>query len=99
MYGYEVESLNDPWVELADKSLLMGAGLLTPAGSLINVFPFLRHIPAWFPGASSRRTADEVKRLTEWLIESPLDWVKKQMVQYQFQEMMMMSLINLNLPL
>ena len=86
MYGYEAQSFNDPWVELADKSLLMGAALLTPAGSLINVFPFLRHIPSWFPGASSRKIADEVKRLTEWLIESPLDSVKKQMASQCFGE-------------
>ena len=82
MYGYEVTSLEDPLVTIADKSLLMGTTLLTPGGSFINIFPFLRHVPAWFPGASSRRTADEVKRMTEWLIQNPLDWVKDKMVSY-----------------
>lgn len=82
MYGYEVTSLEDPLVTIADKSLLMGTTLLTPGGSLINIFPFLRHVPAWFPGASSRKTADEVKRMTEWLIQNPLDWVKDKMVGY-----------------
>jgi hypothetical protein len=80
MYGYDVNSLDDKWVELADESLLMGASLLLPGASLMNVFPVLRHVPKWFPGASSRRTAEEVKKLTDYLIRSPFDWVKKRMV-------------------
>lgn len=80
MYGYDVNSLDDKWVELADESLLMGASLLLPGASLMNVFPILQHVPKWFPGASAKRTAEEVKKLTEYLIQSPFDWVKKRMV-------------------
>ncbi|KAF9479967.1 cytochrome P450 [Pholiota conissans] len=79
MYGYDVDTLDHQWVKLADESLLMGAKLLLPGASLINVFPFLQHIPEWFPGASTRRTAGEVKKLTDYLIKSPFDWVKKRM--------------------
>ncbi|KAF8183439.1 cytochrome P450 [Pholiota molesta] len=43
--------------------------------------PVLRHVPKWFPGASSRRTAEEVKKLTDYLIQSPFDWVKKRMAE------------------
>jgi hypothetical protein len=48
MYGYDVESINDPCVTSADKSVTLGAPLFFPGETLINVFPILRFIPAWF---------------------------------------------------
>jgi len=82
MYGYDVQSIDDPCVTGADKSVTLGAPLFLPGGSFINVFPFLASIPAWFPGASSRKIAEEVKELTDEVIRVPLDWAKMRMVGY-----------------
>jgi len=80
MYGYDVESINDPCVTSADKSVTLGAPLFLPGESLINVFPILGFIPAWFPGASSHKIAAEVKRLTDEVMRFPMDWAKMRMV-------------------
>lgn len=80
MYGYDIESIHDPVIEAAEKSVSLGAPLLAPGGSIINVFPILGKIPPWFPGASSHKVAVEVKRLTDLVKRIPLDFVKKQMV-------------------
>jgi len=80
MYGYDVESINDPCITTADKSIILGAGLFVPGATLINTFPILAFVPAWFPGASSQRVAAEVKRLTAEVIRVPMDWVKMRMV-------------------
>ena len=80
MYGYDVESIDDPCVANAEKSLLMAIELLAPGGSLINIFPILALIPAWFPGASSHKLAAEVKRVTDEVIRFPMDWAKRRMV-------------------
>jgi len=50
-----------------------------PGASLINIFPILSFVPEWFPGASSRKVAAEVKRLTDWVIRVPMDWAKTRM--------------------
>jgi hypothetical protein len=80
MYGYDVESVNDPCIANADKSVTLGSPLLLPGASMINIFPILAFIPAWFPGASSHKVAAEVKRLTDEVIRFPLDWAKMRMV-------------------
>ena len=80
MYGYDVESLNDSCVAGATKKVAMTAKLFMPGETLINSFPILAYVPPWFPGASSHKIAAEVKRLTDELIRSPMDWVKMRMV-------------------
>jgi hypothetical protein len=49
MYGYDIESIHDPVIEAAEKSVSLAAPLLAPGGSIINVFPILGKIPPWFP--------------------------------------------------
>ena len=80
MYGYDVESLDDHCVTIANKSLTMAVELLVPGATLINNFPILALIPAWFPGASSHKVAAEVKRLVGGLVRFPMDWAKTRMV-------------------
>jgi len=80
MCGYDVESLDDPCITNADKSITMGVALFVPGGSLIKVFPILACIPPWFPGASSHKVAAEVRRLTDEVIRFPMDWAKMRMV-------------------
>ncbi|KAF8957568.1 cytochrome P450 [Flammula alnicola] len=80
MYGYEVQSVDDPCVEAADESVNLTAQLLVPGGSFVNIFPFLRHVPQWFPGATSQKTAARVRMLTQHMMSIPLNRLKKRMV-------------------
>jgi hypothetical protein len=80
MYGYDVESIDDPCIANAEKSVALGTPLFVPGATMINIFPILGYIPAWFPGASSHKIAAEVKRLTDEVIRFPLDWAKMRMV-------------------
>lgn len=82
MYGHDVESVEDPYVRLADDALLLGSTLLVPGGSLINVVPVLRHIPEWFPGFSSKKIAAKVRRMTHEVLKITLDHVKKSFVSF-----------------
>uniref|UniRef100_A0A8H8CKD5 Cytochrome P450 n=1 Tax=Psilocybe cubensis TaxID=181762 RepID=A0A8H8CKD5_PSICU len=77
MYGYEVKSIDDPCVTLADEALRLTSQLITPGGSIINVIPALRHVPAWFPFAYSKRTAEKAKAMTEEILRIPLEHVKR----------------------
>ncbi|KAF8951685.1 cytochrome P450 [Flammula alnicola] len=80
MYGYEAQSVDDPCVEAADESVNLTAQLLVPGGSFVNIFPFLRHVPQWFPGAASQKTAARVRMLTQRMMSIPLNRLKKRMV-------------------
>ncbi|KAH9478386.1 Cytochrome P450 monooxygenase COX2 [Psilocybe cubensis] len=77
MYGYDIADLNDPCVTLADEALSLGTRLVVPGANLIDIFPPLRHVPAWFPGASSQKKAAIIRRMTDEVVRLPLDYVKK----------------------
>ncbi|KAF8889559.1 cytochrome P450 [Gymnopilus junonius] len=78
MYGYEVKSFQDSCIVAADESLRLGASLLLPGGTWINVIPALRYIPSWFPGATARRDAAKIRELTKEVQRIPLEFVKKE---------------------
>ncbi|KAF9477799.1 cytochrome P450 [Pholiota conissans] len=77
MYGYDVKSVDDPCINAANQTTLIGGGLLLPGATFINVLPFLRHVPAWFPGASARKLAEEAKRYAEDAERIPMEHVEK----------------------
>ncbi|KAJ3505438.1 hypothetical protein NLJ89_g7417 [Agrocybe chaxingu] len=79
-YGYDARSLEDPVVVAATKSFEIGGPLMSPTGSLMNIFPFLRHVPAWFPGAVSQRKCAEVACLTKEVKRIPMEDFKRRMV-------------------
>ncbi|PPQ81783.1 hypothetical protein CVT25_013670 [Psilocybe cyanescens] len=77
MYGYDIKSIDDRVIEVAEEGNVIGGRLVVPGGSLINIFPVLRHIPSWFPGASSHKAAVECKKLTEEMMRIPTEYVKR----------------------
>lgn len=86
MYGYNVQGVDDPCVEAADESAFLAVRLLLPGGSFLSVFPILRHIPAWFPGAVSRKIAERARELTQITMRVPMENLKKRMVRFNLAE-------------
>ncbi|KDR69746.1 hypothetical protein GALMADRAFT_160252 [Galerina marginata CBS 339.88] len=77
MYGYDVKSFDDPCIVAANQSFILGNYLLLPGSTYINILPALAYIPAWFPGASSRKVAAKVRHLTKEMKRIPMEFVKK----------------------
>jgi cytochrome P450 len=48
------------------------------AGYLVDLVPFLRHIPDWFPGAQFKRDAKEWRAITKAAMCEPFAMVKRQ---------------------
>ncbi len=81
MYGYQVKSVDDPVITAASRSLFLAGGLLTPDKSIINLFPFLRHIPPWLSGPmTSLKVAAEAQRLLKYMQDSMLDFAEAAIV-------------------
>jgi len=76
-HGYEVGEGEDAFVTLADKATEQ-FGLSTAPGFLVNLVPFLQHIPDWFPGASFKKTAKEWAATLNEMVDLPYNYVKKQ---------------------
>ncbi|KAH8116040.1 cytochrome P450 [Phellopilus nigrolimitatus] len=75
-YGHRVRSEDDPLVELVEhaNSLVINSGDL--GSTLLDVLPFLRHVPAWLPGMGLKRLALETRKLTEEVHNKPYNVVK-----------------------
>ncbi|KAJ7043052.1 cytochrome P450 [Mycena alexandri] len=70
-YGLEIQRSNDPYVELADKAVEGLVTAVVPGRFLVDSMPFLKYVPAWFPGAGFQRKAQEWRRLSRGMLEKP----------------------------
>ena len=82
MYGFAPTSLEDPIIHIADEGAQLGASLLEPGGTFINIIPILRHVPAWFPGATAKKMAVRARSLAEDMKRIPMERVKDAMVRH-----------------
>ncbi|KAK0450594.1 cytochrome P450 [Desarmillaria tabescens] len=58
-HGYVTQEENDPFVELAERTVNQFSLAVASGSFLANIIPILTHIPDWFPGAGFKRTARE----------------------------------------
>ncbi|EPS99982.1 hypothetical protein FOMPIDRAFT_1123320 [Fomitopsis schrenkii] len=62
VYGHRITSLEDPYVMMIDRAMEAStAG--TVSGSILDIFPVLKHVPAWMPGAGFMRNALHARAL------------------------------------
>lgn len=80
-YGIEVLPENDPYIQTAEAALEAVHRASTPGAFLVDMFPLLKFVPAWTPGAGFQRKAEKWKKLLEDVIEMPYAVLKKQMVR------------------
>ncbi|KAM5536777.1 hypothetical protein V8D89_009495 [Ganoderma adspersum] len=55
LYDIDVEDENDAYVEISEEALVGPLEGMVPGRFLVEILPFLRHIPPWVPGATSQR--------------------------------------------
>jgi len=70
MYGYDVQSVYNRGIGAAEGSMATGAELLLAGTSLVNVFPALKYIPTWSPGAASHWKSAELDREYEKITDA-----------------------------
>jgi len=51
-----------------------------PGRFLVDVFPWLRFVPEWFPGAGWKKTAREWRRLSDQMFNAGYEWALEQIV-------------------
>ncbi|KAK0501150.1 cytochrome P450 [Armillaria luteobubalina] len=78
-YGYVTQDKNDPFVELAERTMNQFALAASSGGFLANLIPMLINIPDWFPGAGFKRIAREWASTLNDFVEKPHNYVKQEM--------------------
>ena len=80
MYGYSVNEGDDPLVDLVDTAVNQLDLSTTTGAFLVDVFPLLRYVPSWMPGAAFQKKASEWKRTLDETSNVPFNFVKQRMV-------------------
>ncbi|KAJ7708771.1 cytochrome P450 [Mycena rosella] len=81
-YGYQADDHNDPLVKLVDEAMDQFSEMTAPNAFAVDVFPFLRFVPQWFPGASWKKKVGHYHKTLQNMLDTPYEWVKKQMASY-----------------
>ncbi|KAF9777905.1 cytochrome P450 [Thelephora terrestris] len=79
-YGYAIQSIDDPFIHLADEAAVESLRYGTPGATLCDVLPMLKYWPTWMPFSFYQRHAAYTKTLVEKLFSWPLDWVQQRIV-------------------
>ncbi|KAH9927106.1 cytochrome P450 [Epithele typhae] len=78
-HGYQIQGENDQFVATVDEAMEQFAVSTSAGAFMANIFPALVHVPAWFPGASFKKTAAAWRATLDEMCDKPHEWVKKQM--------------------
>ena len=79
-YGIDVQESDDPYISLADDAL-KGIGQAAALGNFwVDLFPILKYLPSWLPGAGFQKKAAHWREVNATLSENPFRYVEEQLV-------------------
>lgn len=80
IYGHDISQKNDYFVDLAQRAVQSIVVGTAPGTSLFYVFPILRFLPTWFPGAGLKRIGLEGRKVAFELRNIPIKAVQEKIV-------------------
>ncbi|KIM55376.1 hypothetical protein SCLCIDRAFT_134879 [Scleroderma citrinum Foug A] len=81
IYGHQVKSDDDEFLSLAEECVDLLANRIASSGAIwpVDLFPFLKYLPSWFPGASFMRNAVLWKAKIQEFVDRPYEYVLDEM--------------------
>ncbi|KAG9110051.1 hypothetical protein FRC07_008236 [Ceratobasidium sp. 392] len=78
VYGYHLETLNDPFVIGAKTAIDNLARAAMSTNFLVNAFPALSYVPSWLPWTSWKQTARGFREQKNNIMDDTFGWTKEQ---------------------
>ncbi|KAG6863716.1 hypothetical protein C0991_003732, partial [Blastosporella zonata] len=72
---------DDPYVKIAEDACYRTAHSGPPGGTPVDIFPFLRYFPSWFPGTYYAAYARDTQQTVRLLYEYPYSQVTDQLAK------------------
>ncbi len=79
-YGVRVLEKGDPYILTAEEAFSSLNAATVPGTYLVDLFPILKHIPSWLPGAGFKRLAEHAAKVNTVMATRPWDAVKEALV-------------------
>ena len=83
-YGITVEEFDDPYISIAEEALSGVAEAGIPGAFLVDLFPILKYVPSWFPGAGFQKKAARWRELNHLMADKPFHHAQEQLVHVIF---------------
>ncbi|KAI0352608.1 CyP450 monooxygenase [Trametes cingulata] len=93
VYDIDVKDEDDKIMKMVDVAA-DAIVLSTPGHWAVEIFPFLRHIPAWFPGAGFQKIFAECKAANDHLRDVPFTEVKEALKRGDVRSSVASELLN-----
>ncbi|KAJ1300391.1 hypothetical protein OPQ81_005210 [Rhizoctonia solani] len=77
-YGYTLQGKSDPFFKAAHDVDDDALKALMVTNYYVNVFPILKHVPEWVPGAGWKRSVRELREHKEYALDAPFRWTQNQ---------------------
>ena len=82
MYGIEIEDPSDRYLVVAERAMDGLSEAMASGKYWVDFLPFLRNVPAWFPGASFHTVAAGYRPFTRAVKEDPYEAAHEFWVSY-----------------
>ncbi|KAJ3569054.1 hypothetical protein NP233_g5306 [Leucocoprinus birnbaumii] len=82
-YGIRISDAKDPYIQIAEEAMDGLNKAAVPGAFLVDVFPALKHVPRWFPGAGWKCQADIWKKTNDIFLVRPFEEVKARLSKGQ----------------
>ncbi|KLO06513.1 CyP450 monooxygenase [Schizopora paradoxa] len=79
-YGHEVVEANDSYVSLVEEGTIFAGSAAVPGQFLVDIFPWLKYVPTWFPGAGFQKIAQQGRRLSHDMRYIPYENTKNKIL-------------------
>ena len=76
----DVTDMHNDYIHIAEAAVNALGTTPVPGAFWVEFLPFLKHIPAWVPGASFKKHAEKGRPLIRRMRDEQFDKVKKRMV-------------------
>ncbi|KAF9444939.1 cytochrome P450 [Macrolepiota fuliginosa MF-IS2] len=76
-YGLPIKRVADPWINLADEAMQCITSSAVPGKYAVDVLPFLKYLPEWFPGAGFQKEARRSREIVRRFFRDPFEATRK----------------------
>jgi hypothetical protein len=83
-YGIAVKESQDPYISIAEVAFSGAAEAGVPGAFWVDLFPILKYVPSWFPGAGFQKKAAHWREATNTMADKPFRHVQEQLVKVFF---------------
>lgn len=77
----DIRDLDDEYIRMAQMAMEGQSKSHMPGACWVEYFPFLRHIPSWVPGTSSKKLAEKYRPFAEGMVVLPYEQVRSAVVR------------------